>query len=209
MELKAPRRMGWRISDMARECGLSRTTVDKELASPGPRSNGLASSDATSSRKPRTRVAFALKKRMGQRILVIGPNDSVDRIARVAQALAARRPDLSPTTPAEILGGEQDWPGAYHKAPRVAAAVVCVPRGDATVGSGTLHDLVEAHEAAVPVRVVSPRGRLLGLEEAGLEVIPKPRTNDAVRVWKKRAAWFSWRARALPTIFGAPRPGNC
>lgn len=146
---------------------------------------------------------------MGQRILVIGPNDSVDRIARVAQALASKRPDLSPTTPAEILGGEQDWPAAYHKALRVAAAVVCVPRGDATVGSGTLHDLVEAHEAAVPVRVVSPRGRLLGLEEAGLEVIPKPRTNDAVRAWKKRAAWFSWRARALPIIFGAPRPGNC
>ena len=40
MELKALRRLGWRISDLAREFGLSRTTVYKELASPGPRLYG-------------------------------------------------------------------------------------------------------------------------------------------------------------------------
>ena len=142
---------------------------------------------------------------MKRRILVIGPKDSADRITRVAQALATKRPDLLPSTPAEILGGEQDWPLAYQQALRDAVAVVCVPRQDSTVGSGTLHDLIQAYEAVVQVRVVCPRGRLLGLEEAGLEVIPKPRTNDAVEVWKKRAAWFSWTAMALPTMFGAPR----
>ena len=40
MELKALRRLGWRISDLAREFGLSRTTVYKELASPVPRAYG-------------------------------------------------------------------------------------------------------------------------------------------------------------------------
>lgn len=142
---------------------------------------------------------------MRRRILVIGPNDSADRITRVAQALAAKRPDLSPTTPAEILGGEQHWLPAYQQALRYAAAIVCVPRPDATIGSSTLHDLVQAYEAAVPVRVVCPRGRLLRLEEAGLEIIRKPRTNEEVQVWKKRAAWFSWNARVLPPMFGVPR----
>lgn len=37
VELKALRRLGWSISDLAREFGLSRTTVYKELASPEPR----------------------------------------------------------------------------------------------------------------------------------------------------------------------------
>ena len=143
---------------------------------------------------------------MRRRILVIGPKDSAGRITRVAQALATKRPDLLPTMPAEILGGEQDWPLAYQQALRDAAAVVCVPRQDSTIGSGTLHDLVQAYQAVVPVRVVCPRGRLLGLEEAGLKVTPKPWTNDAVKVWKKRAAWFSWTVMALPTMFGAPRP---
>jgi transposase len=40
VELKALRRLGWRITDLAREFGLSRTTVYKELASPGPRTYG-------------------------------------------------------------------------------------------------------------------------------------------------------------------------
>lgn len=144
---------------------------------------------------------------MGQRILVIGPKDSAERIGRVAQALAARRPGLVPMTPAEILGGEKAWPSAYQQALRVAAAVVCVPRQDATIGSGTLHDLVEAHDAAVPVRVVCSRGRLLSLEEAGLEVVPKPRDGDDDS-WKKRAAWFSWSAKALPKMFGGPKLGK-
>ncbi len=113
---------------------------------------------------------------MKPRILVIGPNDSADRITRVAQALVAKRPDLSPTTPAEILGGEQHRLPAYQQALRYAAAIACVPRHDVTMGSDTLHDLVQAYEAAVPVRVVCPRVRLLRLGAAGLAIIRKPRT---------------------------------
>jgi transposase len=37
VELKALHRLGWSVSELAREFGLSRTTVYKELASPGPR----------------------------------------------------------------------------------------------------------------------------------------------------------------------------
>src|SRR5215467_16139676 len=37
MEIKALFRLGWRVSQIAREYNLSRTTVYKELASPGPR----------------------------------------------------------------------------------------------------------------------------------------------------------------------------
>ena len=40
MELKALRRLGWRITDLARQFGLSRTTVYKELASAAPRTYG-------------------------------------------------------------------------------------------------------------------------------------------------------------------------
>lgn len=40
LEVKALRRLGWEVSAIAREFGLSRTTVYKELASPGPRSYG-------------------------------------------------------------------------------------------------------------------------------------------------------------------------
>ena len=47
---------------------------------------------------------------MRGRILVIGPKDLADRITCAAEALATERPDLLPTTPAEILGDEQDWP---------------------------------------------------------------------------------------------------
>lgn len=138
-----------------------------------------------------------------QRILIIGPNDSADRIRRVAHALAARQPGLVLMTPAEILDGEQRWPDAYRQALQLAAAVVCVPRQDATIGSGTLHDLVQAREEGVAVRVVSPRGRLLALEEAGLEVVSKPRDDEA-SAWRKRAAWFSWTAKALPRMFDGP-----
>ena len=145
---------------------------------------------------------------MGRRVLVIGPKDSTDRITRVAQALLAKRPDLAPTTPAEVLGDEQDWSAAYYHALGGAVAVVCVPRPDATIGSGTLRDLVQAHGAAIPIRIVCPRGRLRPLDEAGLEVISKPTSTDELSVWTKRAAWFSWRPRALPTMFGVPRPGN-
>jgi hypothetical protein len=42
MELKALSRLGWSVTALAREYGLSRTTVYKELASPGPRSYGRA-----------------------------------------------------------------------------------------------------------------------------------------------------------------------
>jgi hypothetical protein len=73
------------------------------------------------------------------------------------------------------------------------------------IGSGTLHDLVQAYEVAVPVRVACPRWRLLRLEEAGREIIRKPRTNEEVQVWKERAARFSWNARVPPPIFGVPR----
>ncbi len=38
--------MGWRISDLAREFGLSRTNVYKELASPGPRQRPAALNEA-------------------------------------------------------------------------------------------------------------------------------------------------------------------
>ena len=145
---------------------------------------------------------------MRRRILVIGPKDSADRITRVTQALLVKRPDLAPTTPAEVLGGEQAWSAAYDHALGDAAAVVCVPRPDATIGSATLRDLIHAHEAAIPVRVVCPRGRLLRLEEAGLEVIPKPENNDKLSAWTERAARFSWSARTLPTMFGVPRTGN-
>ena len=142
---------------------------------------------------------------MRRRILVIGPKDSADRITRVTQALLVKRPDLSPTAPSEVLGGEQGWSAAYHHALGGAAAVVCVPRQDATISSGTLRDLVQAHEAAIPVRVVCSRGRLLRLEEAGLVVTPKPESNDKLSAWKKRAAWFSWSPRVLPTMFAVPR----
>ncbi len=155
-----------------------------------------------------TSVAFQVREGMRRRILVIGPKDSANRMTRVAQALAAKRPDLRPTTPAEILGDETDWSAAYLNALADAAAVVCVLRPDATIGNGTLRDLVQAHEAGVEVRVVCLRGRLLGLEEAGLEVIPEPSTKAALSVWTKRAAWFSWTARALPTMFVVPRTGN-
>ena len=37
MELKALHRHGWAVTDLAREFGLSRTTIYKELASDGPR----------------------------------------------------------------------------------------------------------------------------------------------------------------------------
>ena len=37
VELKALHQHGWSVSDLAREFGLSRTTVYKELASPGAR----------------------------------------------------------------------------------------------------------------------------------------------------------------------------
>jgi transposase len=40
VELKALHRLGWSVSELAREFGLSRTTVYKELASPGPRRYG-------------------------------------------------------------------------------------------------------------------------------------------------------------------------
>lgn len=140
---------------------------------------------------------------MVQRILVIGPKDSAERINRVAHALAARRPGLVAVTPAQMLAGERPWPDAYHLALHGAAAVVCVPRPDASIGNGTLHDLVHAHQMGVAVRVVCPRGRLLALDEAGLEVIPKPRVDEA-NAWKKRAASFSWKARALPQMFGGP-----
>lgn len=40
MEMKALRRLGWSITAIAREYNLSRTTVYKELAGPGPRSYG-------------------------------------------------------------------------------------------------------------------------------------------------------------------------
>lgn len=136
-----------------------------------------------------------------QRILVVGPKDSANRIKRVAQALTARRPGLVAMTPAEMLGGERHWPDAYQLALHGAAAVVCVPRQDATIGNGTLHDLVKAHQAGVAVRVVCPGGRLLALEDAGLEVVPKPRTGE-VNTWGKRAASFSWKAKPLPRMFG-------
>ena len=42
MELKALSRLGWSVTALAREYGLSRTTVYKELASSGPRSYGRA-----------------------------------------------------------------------------------------------------------------------------------------------------------------------
>jgi transcriptional regulator of acetoin/glycerol metabolism len=42
MELKALSRLGWSVTALAREYGLSRTTVYKELASAGPRSYGRA-----------------------------------------------------------------------------------------------------------------------------------------------------------------------
>src|SRR3982074_949259 len=42
MELKALSRLGWSVTALAREYGLSRTTVYKELASPGPRGYGRA-----------------------------------------------------------------------------------------------------------------------------------------------------------------------
>lgn len=138
-----------------------------------------------------------------RRILVIGPNDSADRITRVAHALAARRPGLVPMTPVEILAGQESWPDAYQRALKGSAAVVCVPRPDSTIGSGTLHDLVQAHAANVPVRVVGPSGRLRTLEEAGLEVNPKPRHGD-MKVWRTRAASFTWRGKALPKMFGGP-----
>src|SRR5262245_43124239 len=134
-------------------------------------------------------------------ILVIGPKDSTDRITRVAHALAARRPGLVPMTPVEILAGQESWPDAYQKALKSSAAVVCVPRQDSTIGSGTLHDLVQAHAANIAVRVASPGGRLRTLEEAGLEVNPKPRRGD-MKVWKTRAASFTWRVKALPRMFG-------
>ena len=37
MELKALSRLGWSVTALAREYGLSRTTIYKELASPSPR----------------------------------------------------------------------------------------------------------------------------------------------------------------------------
>jgi len=37
VELKALHRLGWTVSALARHYGLSRITVRKELASPGPR----------------------------------------------------------------------------------------------------------------------------------------------------------------------------
>jgi hypothetical protein len=115
----------------------------------------------------------------------------------------------SPTHDASGNPGRRDrLSAAYLNALTDAAAVVCFPRPDATIGNGTLRDLVQAHEAGVEVRVVCSRGRLLGLEEAGLEVIPEPSTKAALSVWKKRAAWFSWTARALPTMFVVPRTGN-
>ena len=40
VELQALHRLGWSVSELAREFGLSRTTVYKELASPGPRRYG-------------------------------------------------------------------------------------------------------------------------------------------------------------------------
>ena len=40
MEMKALHRLGWSITAIAREYSLSRTTVYKELAKPGPRSYG-------------------------------------------------------------------------------------------------------------------------------------------------------------------------
>ena len=42
MELKALSRLGWSVTALAREYGLSRTTVYKELASSGPRSYSRA-----------------------------------------------------------------------------------------------------------------------------------------------------------------------
>ena len=42
MELKALSRLGWSVTALAHEYGLSRTTVYKELASSGPRSSGRA-----------------------------------------------------------------------------------------------------------------------------------------------------------------------
>jgi hypothetical protein len=136
-----------------------------------------------------------------RRILVIGPKDSADRIARVAQALTARRPGLLPMTAAQILAGHETWHDAYRKALKGSAAVVCVPRRDSTIGSGTLHDLVRAHSANVAVRVVTPSGRLRTLEEAGLEINQKPRHGD-MKVWMTRAAVFTWSAKTLPRMFG-------
>ena len=40
MEVKALHRLGWTVSALAREFGLSRNTIYKELASPGPRQYG-------------------------------------------------------------------------------------------------------------------------------------------------------------------------
>jgi hypothetical protein len=124
---------------------------------------------------------------MKPRILVIGPNDSADRVTRVAQALVAKRPDLSPTTPAEILGGEQHWLPAYQQALRYAAAIVCVPRHDVTIGSDTLHDLVQAYEAAGSSAGGMPARASAEVGAAGLAIIRMPRTSEEVQVWKKRA----------------------
>lgn len=49
-----------------------------------------------------------------QRLLVIGPKDSADRISRVARALAALRPGIAPLTPPEILAGQERWADAYQ-----------------------------------------------------------------------------------------------
>lgn len=46
--MKALSRLGWSVTALAREYGLSRTTIYKELASPSPRHNERAKPTAMS-----------------------------------------------------------------------------------------------------------------------------------------------------------------
>jgi hypothetical protein len=109
-------------------------------------------------------------------ILVTGPADNVESILHVAAALRSRGHETA--VPSEVryrgkAAGRSSWRQSWLFALRTARGVVIVPRHNdgASIGNGTVSDIYAARHARVLVLVVTGKGKLIPLEDAGLVVL--------------------------------------
>lgn len=114
-------------------------------------------------------------------VLVIGPLDNRERVARVTKALR-RKTALIVVEDSELIAGckkRRHWRSRLlaalagqlpdqERMEGIKASVVIVPRQDGTFGEGVRSDMFQAQQVGVDIKVVRGDGTLIALEEAGM-----------------------------------------